>query len=113
MSEGIPAVAQAITEKYEQITTGRANTIARTESCYITSIATQDAFEESPVVAGKTWLTAGDGNVRDGDLPDNHVINDNKTVAKDDSFPNGEAFPGEMTINCRCAIAPVIDINSL
>lgn len=108
MNEGVEVVKTKIQELYTDMSSTRARTIAHTESCFVTSTATDFAFKESPVVSGKEWLTSLDDRVRD-----EHVMNEGVIVDKDGSFPNGENFPGEHTINCRCAIAPVIDINNL
>lgn len=108
MSDGIETVKAKLQEEFSNMSSTRARTIARTEACFVTSTATDFAFKESDVVSGKEWLTSLDDRVRD-----EHVMNEGIIVDKDSTFPNGESFPGEHTINCRCAIAPVIDINNL
>lgn len=108
MSSGPNEVANKLKESFANMSATRAYTIARTESCYIASLASEEAYKQSDVVSGKEWLTTGDGAVRD-----EHVINDGQIVDKDAVFSNGESYPGEQTINCRCALSPVIDIDNL
>lgn len=107
LDKGPDEVKRGLIELFEDMSVVRANTIARTESNYLVSASSNDAYENSNVVAGKQWLTSQDDKVR----PE-HVINDNVIVDKDGVFPNGESFPSEDSVNCRCVLAPVIDINN-
>lgn len=97
---------------------GRAETIARTETLTAVSMgqaaAMRDAAEIIPNLK-KMWITAGDERVRgnpDGLYPnasDNHYELHGDVVDVDEEFENGLAFPrdpkGEpgQVINCRCA----------
>ncbi|MCK9570260.1 phage head morphogenesis protein [Candidatus Pacearchaeota archaeon] len=47
-----------------------------------------------------TWYTAGDKRVRDA-----HKLNNNVTVEIGDKFPNGERYPSETSIRCRCHLS--------
>lgn len=47
-----------------------------------------------------TWHTAGDNRVRDA-----HQKNNGRTVKIGDPFPNGERYPAETSIGCRCHLS--------
>lgn len=81
----------------------RAMMIARTETGFALSKATNDAYGQSSVVTGKEWITVGDDKVRH-----EHVMNDGAIIAKGGTFPNGEAYPAEHSINCRCVLGPAV-----
>lgn len=102
---GVDEVAKQIKEKLNIESVTRAELIARTESCYVTSLGTQMAYDESDLVIGKEWLSSQDGLVR----PE-HQANDGQIVDKDATFSSGESFPGEDSFNCRCSIAPVVKV---
>ena len=106
---GVEEIGRNLRKYFDDMTTARARTIARTETGRLVSQATDEAYRQSSVVTGKIWLTARDNKVREieGTVND-HVHNENKTVAPGGVFPNGEQFPGELTINCRCALAPAV-----
>lgn len=99
----VDEVAKQIREKLNIASVTRSELIGRTESCYMTSLGTQMAYDESDLVVGKEWLTSQDALVR----PE-HQMNDGQVVAKDGVFADGESFPGEDSFNCRCTIAPVV-----
>ncbi len=101
--DGTDVIARDLRSYYDNMSVSRANTIARTETSYVISKATNDAYSQSSVVTGKEWITAGDSKVRD-----EHVMNDGMIVGKDASFPDGESYPGESSINCRCTLAPAV-----
>jgi HK97 family phage portal protein len=89
---------KGITELYEGFTEKRASTIARTEvhNTY------QKGHIEGYIQAGveiKIWVTVGDDRVRE-----EHAMNDGVEVPIHQRFPNGEMYPGESSINCRCSI---------
>ena len=101
--EGRDVIARSIKKLFSDMSTTRAKTIAQTEGTVVSNIGLQESFKQSPVVVGKKWLSAGDDKVR----PE-HAENDNEIVDKDGAFSNGEHYPGEHSINCRCVIAPTI-----
>lgn len=107
--KGVPEIARDMRKYFDDMSVSRANTIARTETGRLISSATNEAYIQSEIVTGKEWLTAEDDKVRDvaGTIND-HVINHGVIVGTKDAFPNGEKFPGELTINCRCALAPAV-----
>jgi uncharacterized protein with gpF-like domain len=100
---GRDVLARTIFNAFDDMTRVRAKRIAQTEAGNMTSVGTQHAFDKEPLVTGKQWITAKDGKVRD-----EHLANDDRVVDKDVAFPNGEMYPAETTINCRCVMAPVI-----
>jgi SPP1 gp7 family putative phage head morphogenesis protein len=100
---GVDEIGRNLRKYFDDMSVARAKTIARTETGRLVSLATNEAYRQSAFVTGKEWLTARDDRVR----PE-HQLNDRKVVAVDGIFPNGESYPGEKSINCRCAIAPAI-----
>jgi len=105
MSEGlgVAEIGRKLRTYFDDMSVARAKTIARTETGRLVSQATAEAYKQSAVVTGKEWLTAGDSKVR----PD-HQLNNGVIVAPDGVFPNGEQYPGQLSINCRCALAPAV-----
>ncbi len=101
--KGIDAIGRDIRGYFDNMSVARAKTIARTETGRIVSQATNEAYRQSAVVTGKEWLTAGDDRVRD-----EHVLNAGVIVDTGGAFPDGEHYPGESSINCRCALAPAV-----
>lgn len=94
---GARAIAASI-EQAGAFSRDRALLIARTEATRVTNGAPVEALRG---ISGsrfvKTWTTAGDDRVRD-----EHVELDGETVALDQVFSNGLAFPSEP--NCRCVL---------
>lgn len=101
--DGVEKIGQSLRDYFTDMSEGRANTIARTETGYALSRATNDAYAQSSVITGKEWINAGDDKVRD-----EHVDNGGEIVGKDEAFSNGEHYPGEASINCRCVLAPAV-----
>ncbi len=98
----------------------RISKIARTEVVGALNAGANAAYNRSPVVGQKKWLTARDDRVRRIRRPTDrfdHVAADGQIVNKEDPFvvggeplmhpgdPNGS--PGNI-IRCRCTIRPVI-----
>ncbi|MGI1661373.1 phage portal protein [Palleronia sp. KMU-117] len=100
---GVAEIADKISNYFADMKEGRAMTIARTETGFALSKATNDAYQQSGIVTGKEWITVGDEKVR----PE-HVENDGVIVPKGAAFPNGEHYPAEHSINCRCVLAPAV-----
>lgn len=101
--KGVDAIGRDIRGYFDDMSVARAKTIARTETGRLVSSATNEAYNQSSLVTGKEWMTAGDSKVRD-----EHAMNDGVIVDTNGVFPNGEHYPAEHSINCRCAIAPAI-----
>lgn len=104
--KGRNEIARHLRQYFADLNATRAKTIAQTEGTVISNIGLQKSFDQSEVVSGKLWLSAKDSKVR----PE-HQDNDGKQVSKDQAFPNGERYPGEKSVNCRCAIAPIVDMS--
>lgn len=100
---GVDEMGRSIRQYFDDMSVARAKTIARTETGRLVSEATNEAYRQSAVVTGKEWLTAGDDRVRD-----EHVMNAGVIVDTGGAFPDGEHYPGESSINCRCALAPAV-----
>jgi len=99
--EGASGIATRIGKVMEEFKGFRSERIARTELTRVSSEGTLEGFRQSNVVQGKEWITAGDERVRD-----EHLDNDGTIVETDGVFPNGETYPGENSINCRCVLGP-------
>jgi len=94
----------------------RANTIARTESAAIHSIARQDILKSAEVEEVE-WVTAGDERVRGvGTDTFSHIELDGQVIKIGEVFNNGEdiSYPHDPNasagnvINCRCIVVPII-----
>jgi HK97 family phage portal protein len=111
--EGISELRQRVQHVFEVASSSRAETIARTEVVGSSNKANLAAYELSGVVDGKEWLAVRDGNTRPEhrDLDGQRVWLHARFVASSgDSaeHPGGFADPA-MSINCRCAVLPVIE----
>jgi SPP1 gp7 family putative phage head morphogenesis protein len=89
--------------------TGKAETIARTETLTAVSIGQAAAMKNAKeVIPGlkKVWLTAGDNRVRDS-----HAELNGDTIPTEEQFSNGLNYPRDTealdpaeVINCRCTL---------
>ena len=96
----------------------RINKITRTEVIGGLNRGSLAAYNRSPVVERKTWLTSRDDRVRPTKLGHfNHRAADGQTVPKGDPFVvSGEQLqhPGDPAgsagniIRCRCAMKPIL-----
>lgn len=77
----------------------RLRMIKRTEVGRATNYASQQ-FASDSWFTENTWHTAKDRRVRPS-----HRANDGITVGIGEKFPNGETYPGEISINCRCHLS--------
>lgn len=104
----IGEISKNISDKFEEINTGRAHTIARTETLSAVSAGReakrQEFRKEFPdKKLMKMWVSAQDDRVRDS-----HADLDGESVEADAEFKNGLRYPrdpsGEAAevINCRC-----------
>ena len=113
-NEGVFKIRDRITDKFDQISTGRARTIAQTEVGRASGRATLEGFNQVSPNLQKEWISSRDGLVRDD--PDvSHVFMDGQVVDMPDFFvgPSGQLSqqvpptsgdPG-FDINCRCVMA--------
>lgn len=95
---GRKELEKSINELYDGFNKTRSKTIARTE----VHNAYQKGNLEGYIQAGvgtKIWVTVGDDLVR----PEHQAV-DGEEVPVHQRFSNGEMFPGEASVNCRCSI---------
>lgn len=118
LPEGTPDrttyISGKLTETFDNLSTGRANNIARTTSRALSSTISVDTWStlneentdtEEEIV--KVWTTRRDGIVRD-----THRKLDGLWVTMKSDFKNGVSAPGVGTlpgeiVNCRCVLRPV------
>lgn len=102
--DGTDAIGRALRAQFDDMSVVRGKLIARTETGYAQSLATNEAYAQSSVVTGKQWVTLRDGNVR---VP--HQVNEAAgVIGKNDVFPSGEMYPAQHSINCRCVLVPAL-----
>ena len=82
----------------------RAMTIARTESSALMSETSLKVYQTNGITK-KEWLTANDGGVR----PEHEGNASQGPIDVNQPFQNGEMFPGDNSINCRCSISPYVN----
>ena len=125
-------IGKKISDRFENISQGKAETIARTEALTAVSLGKQSALKDTSKVLGeenlvKVWINLGDLRVRGnpgGLYPDtkfDHWVLQGETRAIDEPFSNGLDYPrdvkgeGGNVINCRCdfLMVPKEDLESL
>jgi SPP1 gp7 family putative phage head morphogenesis protein len=105
--ETIPMLQDRIRTIYNA-SAAKSRVIARTESASLMNGTTNQVYQEEGVEQ-KQWLTTIDDATRQS-----HVDVDGEIVPIGASFSNGLEYPGdanapaEEVVNCRCALAPVI-----
>ena len=110
ISEGVEAgeslndISKRIKQVYK-FADKRAMTIARTESSSLMSETSLNVYKNNGVLY-KEWLTAGDDEVR----PEHEANMNQGPVKVSVAFQNGEMFPGDQSVNCRCTISPVVTL---
>ena len=90
-------IARNLRQFYSDRSPFKSMRIARTETSHAAGYGQQEAARQSGVVKTKTWLTSRDDRVRDS-----HASMDGETVKFDKAYSNGEMYPGETSIMCRC-----------
>ncbi len=120
----ITEIAQRIGERFDLRADFESLRIARTETARAYNFATKEGWVQSEVVAGKEWLSAKDEAVRSLDKGDqyDHAAMDGVVVPLEEDFevpgengPDALDHPSDSkgqpgnTIDCRCAMKPVID----
>lgn len=109
MSDGttVTDLQAAIRERFNELSAGRALTIARTESATATSFARNKTYEDEGVEYLE-WSAMLDDATRQS-----HRDQDGVVVKAGEPFPNGLRYPNEPgapageTINCRCVVLAV------
>lgn len=107
---GIPDIAKAIQETYDDFSDARSVTIARTEVLAASNAASLGAAKASGASdLQKEWIAADDERTRD-----DHRKADGQVVGIDENFevggsamaqPGDPSAPPEEVINCRCTVA--------
>jgi len=98
------ALINRVKETYGDISKGRANVIARTETHGITQEGTIQGYKQAEMPI-KIWVAVLDSSTRES-----HASIDGEEVPLDYPFSNGLQFPGDPNgdagevINCRCSI---------
>ncbi len=109
--EGVDALAGRIRDLYEGISRGRALTIARTETVAPANFGAIEGYKQAGVEK-KEWIATEDELTRD-----THAALNGKVIGIDEEFsvgndrmlyPGGGNEAGE-NINCRCAVAGVME----
>lgn len=109
--ESIPALADRVEAVMAERIRSTPETIARTEVIGASNGGTLEAWKQTDVVEGKSWLAALDDRTRD-----THVAAHGQTVGLDEDFQVGGCSgpaPGqtgcaEEDIQCRCTITAVL-----
>jgi len=96
--EKIPSLASRVSEVYDGAKGYRSKLIARTETIKASNSGAYEAYKQSGVVEKKQWLATMDDRVRD-----EHAAMNGEIVGLNETFSNGEMFPGE-----PCTVLPVI-----
>lgn len=102
--KSVPEIRGAIQADFDNITKSQAQRITRTEVLRASNQATLDAYQQSGVVEGKQWLTAG--------AVDECADYEGKIEALDGSFysDTDEFADGDPPLhpNCKCVLLPVL-----
>jgi SPP1 gp7 family putative phage head morphogenesis protein len=106
LSDGksVPEIRSSIETSFDSISKNQAQRITRTEVLRVSNQASLDAYEQSGVVEGKQWLTAGavdECAEYDGDI----VTLSGSFYGSDNEFQDGDP---PLHPNCRCVILPVL-----
>lgn len=102
--KSVPEIRSAIETSFDSISKNQAQRITRTEVLRASNQAALDAYEQSGVVEGKQWLTAGatdECEQYDGDI----VTLGGNFYSSDNEFQDGDP---PLHPNCRCVIIPVL-----
>lgn len=105
--ESISKLQNRVKETFNT-TTNRAKVIARTETASLMNGTTNKIYEEEGVKR-REWIAEPDAR-------DSHASVNGEIRALSEVFSNGLMYPGdpsgppEEVINCRCTIAPVVEI---
>ena len=112
---GINAVANELTRRFDQLTSWESKRIARTEIHNAHNRGTMDKYQEFGIEY-TMWITAHDDRVRglkETDTAD-HASLDGQIIRLGDTYSNDLKYPGdtdgpiEEWINCRCSNAPFV-----
>lgn len=106
--ESIPKLRDRVSEVMNTAKSSRATTIARTETHGSVTRGTFSSYGKAGVEK-KEWIATRDSRTRDS-----HRHLDGEIKALDEPFSNGLQHPGgagpaRETVNCRCALLPVVE----
>lgn len=115
--EGVDKLMARVEQVMGDRITSSAETIARTETAGATSGGTIEAWDQSEVVSGKTWISA----LIQGRSRQEHMDAHGQTVGLRDQFDidgvmtDGPGLSGDAAtdINCLCTVIAVVDEKSL
>lgn len=102
-NETIEDVSKEISKKWDKASRNSARRIARTETTKAYSKGKMKGMEELNIKKHQ-WVSAKDEDVRD-----DHRLNDGEIREIGQPFPNGERYPGEQSINCRCTTISIFE----
>lgn len=106
LSDGksVPEIRSAIETSFDDISKNQAQRVTRTEVLRVSNQASLDAYEQSGVVEGKQWLTAG--AVDECAQYDGQIVTlSGSFYGSDNEFQDGDP---PLHPNCRCVILPVL-----
>lgn len=110
---GQRGTASYILDLVPQISSYRADTIARTETHGAANYGSQEAAKQTGLPLSREWLAAADDRTRDTHREANgQVVGMDDTFRVGDSdlaFPGDPSGPGDEVINCRCAVGYIVD----
>lgn len=105
--EPVSEISKRIKQVYNKVNS-RATIIARTEVTAAMNAAQMNTYAENGI-RFKKWLTAKDERVRD-----EHRGNGSQpSVPINSAFSNGEVYPGQASVNCRCTLLYATDEEDL
>jgi uncharacterized protein with gpF-like domain len=102
---------KALSSTFDDLTSWRAETIARTEMVGSFNGASRQAAEDSNVVLAREWLATGGTRTRESHA----FLDGQRTIGMSDPYANGLMYPGDPsgsgaeTINCRCTELYITD----
>lgn len=102
--KSVPEIRGAIQADFDDISKNQAQRITRTEVLRVSNQATIDAYEQSGVVEGKQWLTAGAVD-ECADYEGQIVSLSSNFYGDTDEFADGDP---PLHPNCRCVVLPVL-----
>lgn len=100
----IPEIRSHLTSVFDEFSKNQANRITRTEVLRVSNQSTLDAYEQSGVVEGKQWLTAG---ATDECADYEGQIETLSGNFYDDTSEFADGDP-PLHPNCRCVLLPVL-----
>jgi len=101
-NETINQLTNRVKEVFTELSTSRAELIARTEATTANNDGLLEAYRQSGVATGKEWIAVMDDRTR----PEHAMLN-GEIVGLNENFSNGIPYPQEY--NCRCVIGPAIE----